>query len=415
MNYIMLPGGIHLVLNGQPRAIARTDKVFPAVVEAIKAKANEDEILAILTAEEARLKAATQITPDINVTAGTVYYKGEAVGGVLAERMLKMLEEGFDLMPMANFLANLMQNPAKRVVDHLYAFLEEGKSPLTEDGCFLAYKAVREDYFDIHSGTFDNSIGAVVTMPRNRVDEDPDRTCSSGLHVCSYDYLPHFSHANGHVMICKVNPADVVAIPRDYNNTKMRVCRYEVIGEHDGYYKDEGDVLTSATVMDGSNLSNARFILYGYDAADCIVLTLPFATLVEASTALAEFGGHDDVMYLKLVNAKTDTLIETVDNPDYREDLYDYEDFTDELEDDNNPDDDDTFDSDDEMPGPFVIVRISSEGVIEGYFTDVWGVTKQFETVKEAASVAVDLPIPEGGSLAIRGEGTARDIRVFFV
>jgi hypothetical protein len=29
----------------------------------------------------------------------------------------------------------------------------------------------------------------------------------------------------------KVNPADVVAVPTDYNGTKMRVCRFEVLEE----------------------------------------------------------------------------------------------------------------------------------------------------------------------------------------
>ena len=33
-------------------------------------------------------------------------------------------------------------------------------------------------------------------------------------------------------MIVKINPADVVAIPSDYNNTKGRTCRYEVVSEY---------------------------------------------------------------------------------------------------------------------------------------------------------------------------------------
>jgi len=36
-------------------------------------------------------------------------------------------------------------------------------------------------------------------------------------------------------MIVKINPKDVVAIPADYNNTKGRTCRYEVVAE----YKDD--------------------------------------------------------------------------------------------------------------------------------------------------------------------------------
>ena len=34
-------------------------------------------------------------------------------------------------------------------------------------------------------------------------------------------------------MICKINPRDVVSVPSDYDNAKMRDCRYEVIGELD--------------------------------------------------------------------------------------------------------------------------------------------------------------------------------------
>jgi hypothetical protein len=73
-------------------------------------------------------------------------------------------------------------------------------------------------------------------MPRNGVDEDKERTCSYGLHFCSIKYLPHFSDSDGgKTMIVKINPKDVVAIPADYNNTKGRTCRYEVVAE----YKDD--------------------------------------------------------------------------------------------------------------------------------------------------------------------------------
>jgi hypothetical protein len=34
-------------------------------------------------------------------------------------------------------------------------------------------------------------------------------------------------------MILKINPRDVVSIPSDYENTKGRTCKYEVIGEHE--------------------------------------------------------------------------------------------------------------------------------------------------------------------------------------
>lgn len=247
-NFIRTPGGIHMVLCGVPYAVSSSDKHYDAVLTAVKANESEDAILAILEAEKQKLAAAITLTPNVVLKGGQVLYKDGPVHGVLVERMLEMLDEGFDLTPMANFLEHLMKNPSNRVVGHLYAFLERGKIPLTEDGHFLAYKAVRADFMDIHSGTMDNSVGKVVEMSRNAVNDDPEQTCSHGLHVCSFDYLPHFANANGHVVVCKINPADVVAIPRDYNDTKMRVCRYEVISEYAGYYKGEGDKLAGSTV-----------------------------------------------------------------------------------------------------------------------------------------------------------------------
>jgi hypothetical protein len=42
-------------------------------------------------------------------------------------------------------------------------------------------------------------------------------------------YLGHFGGER--TVIVKINPADVVSIPSDYNDAKGRACRYEVIGE----------------------------------------------------------------------------------------------------------------------------------------------------------------------------------------
>jgi hypothetical protein len=75
----------------------------------------------------------------------------------------------------------------------------------------------------------DNSVGMIVEMERNRVDDDKNVTCSTGLHFCGMSYLSHFGGAR--TVIVKINPRDVVSIPTDYNEAKGRACRYEVIGE----------------------------------------------------------------------------------------------------------------------------------------------------------------------------------------
>lgn len=228
-------GSLTVVLNGKPYSFAKDAPGFDQVRDLAKGGAAPDDILDYINRDLNRLKNATQALGSdvaINVNAGVVTYKGAEVRNTLTEKMLEMLEEGFDLEPMAKFLNNLMANPSMRAINELYGFLEKGNLPITPDGHFLAYKAVRADFKDIHSGTLDNSVGQVVSMPRNAVDDNKDQTCSYGLHFCSVDYLKHFARTDGHVMVLKINPADVVSIPADYNDTKGRCARYEVVDEY---------------------------------------------------------------------------------------------------------------------------------------------------------------------------------------
>lgn len=166
------------------------------------------------------------------IEGGSVVFNGEVIDDSLTRRILDMQANGDDIEPMVNFVVNLQSNPSKRAIDELYGFLDSNSLPITDDGHFLAYKNVGDDYFDRHSHSFDNSVGRIPEMPRNKVDDDKDRTCSTGLHFCSMEYLKGFWGTSGHTMIIKVNPKDVVSIPVDYNNSKGRCCRYEVISEH---------------------------------------------------------------------------------------------------------------------------------------------------------------------------------------
>ena len=313
MNYLYTKGGIHLIINGKPLALHKSDPHFTAVVEALKAKATEAEVLAIIEADKLRMAAAVEVVPGIEMKGGQLYHQGEAIAGVLGSQMLQMLEEGFDLAPMKAFLDNLQNNPSMRVVEHLYAFLEHGKNPITEDGCFLAYKAVRGDFLDIYSGTFDNSVGQVLKMARNKVDENQNNTCSNGFHVCSFDYLPHFASANGHVMVCKVSPADVVAIPADYHNTKMRVCKYEVVGEHEGYYSEHDDTLASASVANDGSLST--FSVERTDGAfDSYKPVGHHARLSTAAQAMEALLEDSSLFSVRIVNQATGHIVSEQEN-----------------------------------------------------------------------------------------------------
>jgi hypothetical protein len=244
LSLIHTTNGLSLFWDGRVVNIDHTAAHYMTVLNAIESEDYPAIDAALKSAEERiRDKLVQENETEITVSHGQVFYQGKPLHGALVERIVELSGRGLNISPLKNFLRNLLANPSFRAVSDLYTFLEVGGMPITPDGHFLAYKAVRSDWRDIHSGTFDNSVGAVVEMPRNRVDENPDVTCSAGLHVCSFEYLPNFAHANGHVVVVKINPADVVAIPRDYNNSKMRVCKYVVLQEVWGWYDNQRDTL----------------------------------------------------------------------------------------------------------------------------------------------------------------------------
>lgn len=172
----------------------------------------------------------------VTVSAGVVKYNGEPLHNALTRRILGMIRQGETVKPLVNFLERLMNNPSGRAINELYRFLECNSLPITQDGHLLAYKRVRSDYTDVHTGSINNHVGQEVSMPRWQVNDDPNQTCSNGLHFCSLEYLKGFG--SGPVMIVKVDPADVVSIPVDYNNSKARCCRYRVVAEHDSDTRD---------------------------------------------------------------------------------------------------------------------------------------------------------------------------------
>lgn len=255
--YIHTMQGVTVVVNGTPYNIDRTNEIYNRIVELIDSNAETWEFEEVLTALQRKIEAATKLTPNMTYSGGVVLYKGEILAGYAVDKLVSLIESGHEVEPLAKFLEKLQLNPSNQTIENLYQFLEYGKIPLTKDGNFLAYKAIRHDWKDIHSGTMDNSVGNIVEMPRSKVDDRRDVTCSRGLHVCSFEYLPNFSHADGHVVICEVDPADVVAIPSDYNNTKMRVSKYRVVGELEGYYNEKRNVLSENQVWDPD------YIVYG--------------------------------------------------------------------------------------------------------------------------------------------------------
>lgn len=254
--FILGTDSISFVVNGKDYVLAAGDRNYAPALQAIRDK-DTDKLVGLLDINKA---VADYSDGHITIKGGQVFYDTEALADCLSRRMLQMFDLKLPLESLVKFVENLMQNPSHTSVQELYSFLDANDLPITEDGHFLAYKNVAKDFLDIHSGTVLNKAAAVMTddekakfaepqttdngvtvqvkngvthvnMARNHVDDERHNHCSTGLHFCSKDYLPHFNSHGGHTMILKINPRDVVSIPADYNGSKGRCCAYTIVGE----------------------------------------------------------------------------------------------------------------------------------------------------------------------------------------
>lgn len=225
-------GTITAFVNNESYPIARDNRYYDEIKQAII----DDNVETFLKFANLSQSVQNFSKGKVEVKDGQVFYSGQVVHNVVTEHILNLMKDGFPFEPICHFLENVMENSSRRAVEELYNFLVHQNLPITEDGHFLAYKRVDEDWLDFHSRTFDNHVGQKPSVPRNQVDDDFRKGCSYGLHVGSIAYVKDFN-SGGHVIICKVNPKDVVSVPEDCNNQKCRVTDYEVVGEYTGDLK----------------------------------------------------------------------------------------------------------------------------------------------------------------------------------
>lgn len=265
VNWTITENNVSVNYDGETHIVPRSDALADRLIKAVKENKLQ-EIPALVSAAK-RIEIFSK--GNFHVQDGRVMINGIAAPEVLSNKIIRFSNEGLPFQPLLKFAENLQKNPSFRAVNELFTFLEKNDHPLTENGNFIAYKRVRSTFRDIHSNTMDNSVGNVVEIPRNQVDEDSNRTCSHGLHVANWTYAhTQFasSDASSDIMLeVEVNPADVVAIPVDYNNAKMRVCKYTVLG----VVTTPFDPSTSLRVVDPSYTPPSDFSCVSCDGNGC--------------------------------------------------------------------------------------------------------------------------------------------------
>lgn len=230
INYIITDTGITAVIDGVQYTVANDNPVYGQVKDAIR-KGERSDIVADLFRTAAAIGRYTG--GEVVVVDGSLYYKGEEVHNHVVDRILEFMSDRLPVEPLIKFLKNLLENPSKRAIDELYTFLEHKNMPLTDDGCFLAYKGVNHDYSDIYSGQYDNSPGKTLRMKRSKVCDNADLGCSEGFHAGSLEYASSYG-SSGRLVLVKINPKNVVSVPKDCSCQKLRTAEYTVVGDFNG-------------------------------------------------------------------------------------------------------------------------------------------------------------------------------------
>ena len=271
-----------VILDDSPKKIRRDSPDAERLIDLVKlyngvkdSKVREETLEAIIEicnpAKKIEIKSDNRFEFD---GESQMYLKGtsDPIPEFLAKKLLDYIDNKLDVDPLIKFWKHLLLNPDSGVRTQLYSFLQHNGHPITEQGYFLAYKAcavkkryntetgeeemqfkysedtgeLEEKYTQslvftsYHQGPHGSiiKVGAPVKMPREECDSNPDRTCSEGLHVGSMEYVHDFGYSEGVILEVLVSPRNVVAVPNDYNNTKMRCCEYFPIAISNGENKD---------------------------------------------------------------------------------------------------------------------------------------------------------------------------------
>lgn len=155
-----------------------------------------------------------------------IIYRGQEISNKIVEYIFEFMRKNKPYKHLIKFLSNLIKNPSYKSQQELFDFMQGRNFEITKNGTFVAYKGVRNDLKDVHSGKIDNSPGKTITMPRSGVDDNSNNTCSYGYHVGSLEYAKSWGPT---LLKVEVNPEHVVSVPNEHGAHKLRVCEYRVL------------------------------------------------------------------------------------------------------------------------------------------------------------------------------------------
>lgn len=256
-----------------PDSHANYSEVYDAL---INGNPDEQEVYELADAATRVTAELQRLSDRVLIKGDTIYFDGDPMETRLTRHIVDMIRAGDEnYTGYVAFLENVQANPSKASRKSLFKFLDKHDLVITEDGQFIGYKGINNDgksstaghedvtvtlpdgTVEVHQGRIPNPVGAVIEMPRSLVDDNRDVACSVGLHVGNFSFAQSFAQK---LLTVKVNPRDVVSVPSDSNDQKIRTRRYTVLEENPNGTQYSGTSFTTAPPVDDPALDG-----YDYD------------------------------------------------------------------------------------------------------------------------------------------------------
>lgn len=219
--FILTGNVVTFFFNGVSHSSSKANPMFDKIVEHLKAGDMKKASELVNIANAIDIASQGLIKND----GGVLKYNGSNLNETAEEWIIRNMDKGMTaIQPIVNFLARVKANPHSQSVEGLWRFIKECGLLVTKDGKFIGYKYVDNDLMDSHTRTLHYGLGKTVEMPRDKVEFNPNVSCSAGLHVGSMSYIGNKST----VLELIVDPIDVVSVPVDYKSGKMRCCKVYV-------------------------------------------------------------------------------------------------------------------------------------------------------------------------------------------
>lgn len=223
--YVVTDNNILVVINGKQLSANESHPFFTKIKSAILDHNWEKATKYFDISEQVKEYSSGRLElrdGEIYTTERNVYLKT-----ALTKWVIDAIKDNTSSTFLINFINKVEQNERSHVREQIHNFITVGGLPICTDGSFIAYKSIREDYMDIHSGTCLNAVGTTLEMPEGDCGEG-DVCCSPGYHFGTESFVTK-QFCGDRIVVVKINPADVLATPN--NQGKGRCHRYTVVGE----------------------------------------------------------------------------------------------------------------------------------------------------------------------------------------